>query len=69
MSQNVQQLIEQRAYAIWEMEGRPDGRSLAHWLQAEAEAKRSGVMAVTDDGKPVESRTAAAKRARAKGAR
>ena len=26
-----------RAYAIWEAEGRPHGRSLAHWLQAEAE--------------------------------
>ena len=29
--------IRERAYAIWEREGRPDGRSLAHWLKAEAE--------------------------------
>ena len=29
--------IRERAYAIWEGEGRPDGRSLAHWLKAEAE--------------------------------
>lgn len=30
--------IEQRARAIWEEEGRPDGRSLDHWLRAEREA-------------------------------
>jgi hypothetical protein len=27
----------ERAYAIWESEGRPHGRALDHWLQAEAE--------------------------------
>jgi hypothetical protein len=27
----------ERAYAIWEREGRPHGRALDHWLQAEAE--------------------------------
>jgi Protein of unknown function (DUF2934) len=32
-----QQLIRGRAYAIWEEEGRPDGKALAHWLQAETE--------------------------------
>jgi hypothetical protein len=32
-----QQLIRERAYAIWEQEGHPDGKELAHWLQAEAE--------------------------------
>jgi len=29
--------IRTRAYAIWEAEGRPNGRDLDHWLQAEAE--------------------------------
>lgn len=29
--------IRERAYQIWEREGRPDGKSVAHWLQAEAE--------------------------------
>jgi hypothetical protein len=29
--------IQERAYQIWEREGRPDGRSVEHWLQAEAE--------------------------------
>jgi hypothetical protein len=26
-----------RAFEIYEQEGRPDGRHLAHWVQAEAE--------------------------------
>jgi len=30
-------VVRERAYAIWEREGRPDGRSLVHWLKAEAE--------------------------------
>jgi hypothetical protein len=32
-----EQRIRERAYAIWEGEGRPAGRAEAHWLQAEAE--------------------------------
>ena len=29
--------IRQRAYAIWESEGRPHGLDHVHWLRAEAE--------------------------------
>lgn len=29
--------IRQRAYQIWEEEGRPDGRALDHWLRAKDE--------------------------------
>lgn len=29
--------ISSRAYQIWEQEGRPHGRDLEHWAQAEAE--------------------------------
>jgi hypothetical protein len=29
--------IQHRAYAIWQSEGEPNDRALAHWLQAEAE--------------------------------
>jgi hypothetical protein len=29
--------ISERAYSIWESEGRPDGKALNHWLQAERE--------------------------------
>lgn len=28
-------LVEERAYAIWEEEGRPHGRDLEHWARAE----------------------------------
>jgi hypothetical protein len=29
--------IEERAYALWEANGRPEGRDLDYWLQAEQE--------------------------------
>jgi len=32
-----EEVIRERAYAIWEEEGRPEGRHLDHWLRAEAE--------------------------------
>ena len=31
------ELIRQRAYEIWQVEGQPDGRALEHWCRAEAE--------------------------------
>jgi hypothetical protein len=37
MSSNEIGYISERAYAIWENEGRPDGKALNHWLQAERE--------------------------------
>ena len=36
-----EQTIRERAYAIWEEEGRPEDRHLDHWLRAEAEIDRS----------------------------
>jgi hypothetical protein len=32
-----EQAIRERAYQIWEAEGRPDGKELDYWLRAEAE--------------------------------
>ena len=29
--------VRERAYAIWESEGRPEGKEVEHWLRAEAE--------------------------------
>jgi hypothetical protein len=29
--------IRRRAYELWELEGRPDGRDRIHWLEAERE--------------------------------
>jgi DUF2934 family protein len=37
MSEPQEQTIRERAYALWEQDGRPDGRSLAHWFKAEAD--------------------------------
>jgi hypothetical protein len=34
--------VEERAYALWESEGRPHGRDLDHWRQAEAEIMGAG---------------------------
>lgn len=31
----LQQLIAETAYRIWESEGRPSGRDVEHWLEAE----------------------------------
>ncbi|MBV9749159.1 MAG: DUF2934 domain-containing protein [Acetobacteraceae bacterium] len=41
--------ISERAYAFWLEEGRPEGKELEHWLQAEQEH---------DDPKPAASRGA-----------
>jgi hypothetical protein len=37
MSEHKEQAIRERAYAIWEEEGRPDGKHLEHWRRAEDE--------------------------------
>jgi len=42
--------ISERAFAIWEEEGRPEGASVAHWLRAEAEIKAGKIIGVTDNG-------------------
>jgi hypothetical protein len=34
---NLMARIRQRAYELWEDEGRPEGRERIHWLRAEAE--------------------------------
>jgi len=36
-----EQAIRERAYAIWEEEGRPDRKEAQHWLRAEAEITSS----------------------------
>jgi len=37
MLEDREPAVRERAYAIWERDGRPEGRNLDHWLQAEAE--------------------------------
>ena len=36
-----EQRIRERAYQIWEEAGRPEGKAVEHWLQAEAEIAAS----------------------------
>jgi hypothetical protein len=47
-----QAIIRERAFAIWEEEGRPDGKSVANWLRAEAE-----IIGDADNGKGLKSST------------
>ncbi|WP_236024882.1 DUF2934 domain-containing protein [Arenibaculum pallidiluteum] len=35
-------MIRQRAHLLWEAEGRPQGRDVAHWLHAERELSAGG---------------------------
>jgi molecular chaperone DnaK (HSP70) len=37
IARSIYQRVQQRAYRLWEVEGRPDGRQLDHWSQAERE--------------------------------
>ena len=50
-----EQWVQQRAYALWETEGRPDGRDRAHWEQAERELSTAEAPAQTvlDAAEPV----------------
>jgi hypothetical protein len=42
-SDDLERRIQQRAYELWENEGRPQGREQDHWQQAEREVARRGV--------------------------
>jgi Protein of unknown function (DUF2934) len=58
MPNEREQAIRYRAYAIWEQDGRPEGRSLAHWSQAEAEIGTEQTVSAMEDRKRVKSRPA-----------
>jgi hypothetical protein len=55
MTDEEEQRIRERAYTIWEREGRPHGRDLDHRMRAEAEiaAERSRPDDVTRDREPL----------------
>jgi hypothetical protein len=40
MTAGFDEMVRNRAYALWEREGRPLGRDAEHWLQSEEEARR-----------------------------
>jgi hypothetical protein len=37
MDADMRRAVEQRAYALWDEAGRPDGSALQFWLRAEQE--------------------------------
>lgn len=37
MDDKLRKAVEERAYALWEQAGRPEGSELAYWFQAESE--------------------------------
>ena len=39
MDEGWQRRVRDRAYALWEQEGRPEGQAERHWLEAEAELR------------------------------
>ncbi|MBA2934358.1 DUF2934 domain-containing protein [Sphingomonas sp. CGMCC 1.13654] len=53
MTDDREHQIRERAHAKWEKEGRPEGRALDHWLNAESETEgrrgRSSSIAHPDD--------------------
>ncbi len=50
----------ERAYRIWEEEGRPEGRHLDHWQRAEEqheETEREADKSVSSEGRPSRHKT------------
>ena len=42
MEDNREEQIRQRAYSIWEEQGKPEGEDMHHWLQAWQELADAG---------------------------
>ena len=52
MDNDLTPQILQRAYQIWESEGRPHGRDKLHWFLAEAELSNGAQLATAESNKP-----------------
>ena len=73
-SDDMEQQIRDRAYAIWQEEGEPEGRESEHWAKARAEFDDAAAAPKKPPRKPrattpkanAESKEAAAKPAKAK---
>ena len=48
MGPELRREIEERARALWEADGRPEGRALDYWLQAEQEIVNQSVAGEED---------------------
>lgn len=56
-SETTHKAITARAHALWEAEGRPEGKSIAHWLQAEAEVTKQAVQKTDNKTKAAQKST------------
>jgi hypothetical protein len=58
--------IAQKAFEIWEREGRPQGRDQEHWFEAENEIRRNGAKspaaAKTNSSQPPATKTGRTKK-------
>ena len=52
MDNDLTPRILQRAYEIWESEGRPHGRDKAHWFMAEAQIANGDPQPAAEASKP-----------------
>jgi hypothetical protein len=50
MSHNKDAWVSQRAYSLWESEGRPHGRGESHWAQAMREFEQLELTKASADG-------------------
>ena len=48
MDEDVKRLIQERAYALWEADGRPEGRAEEYWRRAEQEIMNQSVAGEED---------------------
>jgi hypothetical protein len=64
MEPELRRRIEEHAYSLWDADGRPDGRALEYWLQAE-----QAVSDQKDSDQPVQqaTRSKAARKPRYRG--
>jgi hypothetical protein len=50
MNRSKEDWISQRAYSLWELDGRRDGRDFEHWAQASSEFERLERTKASPDG-------------------
>jgi hypothetical protein len=59
MNRTKEDWISQRAYALWELDGRRDGRDFDHWLQASNEFAQLERTKASSDGSELLSKLSA----------
>ncbi|TLX05685.1 DUF2934 domain-containing protein [Rhizobium sp. MHM7A] len=62
MSHNKDVWVSQRAYSLWESEGRPEGRGESHWGQALKEFEQLELTKASPDGQDLIAKLKAAGR-------